>query len=177
MFDGWSAFFGLLSSSAAALTGLLFVVVSFGSGVDRDRRLRAAAIYMNPIILNFAVVLASGAFALAPQHDAALAAPAVALAGAAGLAAALRSLWGLLRPRHGVGQAHWSDIWCYALIPAVLYLCLMADGAALASRAPHAVLLLGVLLLVLLLMAIRNAWDLVTWMGPERPAADPRPPS
>ena len=169
MFDGWSAFFGLLSSAAAALTGLLFVVVSLSSGIDRDRRLRAAAIYMSPIVLNFAVVLTSGAFALAPQRDAEVAAPVVALSGAAGLAAAVRSVLGLLAPRHGVGVAHWSDAWCYGIIPGALYIALIADGAALEARARSSVLMLGVLLLALLLAAIRNAWDLVTWMGPQRP--------
>lgn len=166
MWDHWSSFFALVGSAAASLSGLLFVVVTLMSGVERSRALRATGIYMTPIMLNFAVVLAGGALALVPQRHAEATAPLIGLAGLAGLAAAIRTMVGVVDFSRGVDRPHWSDFWCYGALPGVLYLGLIADAAGLFQASPTAVLVLAGLLLALLLTGIRNAWDLITWMAP-----------
>jgi hypothetical protein len=73
-----------------------------------------------------------------------------------------------LRTGSGPEGVHWSDFWWYGVGPAAIYLGMtIAAGAvwAGASRAPSWV---AIVLLALLLMGIRNAWDLVTWLAPRR---------
>ena len=62
-------------------------------------------------------------------------------------------------------RPHWSDFWCYGVAPVVVCLALaLACGAAAAGvgSAPYAAALV---LLALLMLAIRNAWDLVTFLA------------
>jgi hypothetical protein len=76
--------------------------------------------------------------------------------------------------RNPISEAppHWSDPWCYAVIPGVLYLALggvaliAGDGTWLTERA------IALTILVLMLIAIRNAWDLVTWLAPKTPGPE-----
>jgi hypothetical protein len=40
------------------------------------------------------------------------------------------------------------------------------------ARAPHAAYYVGLVLLLLLILGIRNAWDLVTWLAQNNVKAD-----
>ena len=55
------------------------------------------------------------------------------------------------------------------MAPAVVYAALAATAGAAVWRAPHAAYAVGLVLLTLLVVAVRNAWDLVTWLAPRRP--------
>ena len=67
MFEGWDNYFVLLGTAAAGLIGLLFVVVTLTTGLDRSRALRAGGIYMTPIAVHFGVVLSISACTLVPR--------------------------------------------------------------------------------------------------------------
>ena len=89
---------------------------------------------------------------------------------ACALAGLIYAVWVVLQIRKVRidGPPHWTDLWCYGAAPAAVYLGLAA--AALAawtgwSCAPYAI---AGALLALLLVSIRNAWDLVTWLAPRR---------
>ena len=56
----------------------------------------------------------------------------------------------------------------YGAAPAAIYFGLCAASAALATRAEGATYAVAALTLTLLLVGIRNAWDLVTWIAPMR---------
>ena len=62
-----------------------------------------------------------------------------------------------------------SPHWCSAI-----YAAICADSAGLGSGAAWAAPVMAGLLMVLLLVSIRNAWDLVTWIAPMRTSGDPR---
>jgi hypothetical protein len=167
VFHGWDGYFTLLGTAAAGLIGLLFVVVTLTSGYDRDRAQRGQSIYMTPTMLHFAVVLAVSAMTLVPGLTAFRATALLAVATLVGLINTLWAAYGIGFRRLGV-PPHWTDVWLYGAAPAMIYLALggACVGFALGTDwAPHA---LAVLLLALLLLGIRNAWDLVTWMAPTR---------
>ena len=48
MFRGWDNYYFMIGSAGAGLIGLLFVVVTLTQGIDRDRALRGASLYMTP---------------------------------------------------------------------------------------------------------------------------------
>ena len=168
MFYGWDNFFYMMGSAAAALIGLLFVVVTLTAGFERSQALRGASLYMTPTALHFAVVLSIAAVALAPRVPTAVTAGLFAAAALVGLGHALWACIGIRSLRPGASPPHWTDFWCYGATPFALYLGLLGSAYALWAGQPWAVHAIAVLLLALLLCGVRNAWDLVTWMAPKR---------
>jgi hypothetical protein len=168
VFQGWDNFYLMTGSAAAGLIGLLFVVVTLTQGRDRSQAMRGVSIYMTPTVLNFAVVLSTSAVATAPG----LAVPVMAAVLGAGVLVGLgNAVWACVamrRPPPGSEPPHWSDFWLYGAAPAMIYLGLLATDVALWMQADWAVDAMAALLLALLLLGIRNAWDLVTWMAPQR---------
>jgi hypothetical protein len=168
--QGWDNFYYLIGSASAGLIGLLFVVMTLTAGRDRSRIVRAAGIYMTPTIVTFGVVLAISAIAMAPGLPLIPRGVAFGAFALSGLAASMRGCLGIVKLRKEPQPPHWSDHWCYGVAPVAMYLGLTSVIAAAfwghSSWAPYA---LGGLLLTLLLLGIRNAWDLVTWMTPGPP--------
>ena len=162
MFENWDSFYLLVGSAAGALIGLLFVVASLTVNIDRIRAERGNRLFLSPTVFHLAVVFAVSAVTMAPG----ISVPQVgALIGVIALIAviyAVRILLGLMQP--GASQ-HWSDAWFYGAAPLA---CQATLGllAFLASRnqsdAPE---LLAALLVIVVLLCVRNAWDLVTWIA------------
>ena len=165
MFQGWDGFYLLIGSASAGLIGLLFVVTTLMADVDRPRAMRAAALYTTPIVFHFAVVLVVSALSAVPRLPNWAAGLVIAAGALAGMAYAA-----VIAPQMRKGIApeapHWSDFWCYGVAPGGIYLGL-GLSAATAWFAPAAAAYgVGLALLALLLISIRNAWDLVTWLAP-----------
>ena len=177
MFEGWSDYFVLLGTAAAGLIGLLFVVVTLTTGTDRSRALRAGGIYMTPIAAHFGIVLSLCASILVPRLTPPQLAALVATFAALGFCAAMRSCFGILDFHRSADPPHWSDFWGYGAAPAGAYLLFEAAAYGVWRGAAWAPYLLAAVMLTLLLVAIRNAWDLLTWMAPGRDTAQAgRPP-
>ena len=182
MFHGWDNFYLMMGSAGGGLIGLLFVVVTLTSGFDRDQALRGARLYMTPTAVHFAVVLSVSAAVLAPGLSPAVEGVLIGLLALGGLALAIRAFVGIRNPREGSEPPHWSDAWMYGGAPAAVYGLILAAAFCLGESAAWAPYAVAVLLLTLLLVGLRNAWDLVTWIAPARNAtvakaeAPPAPP-
>jgi hypothetical protein len=165
---GWSNFYYLVGSAAAGLIGLMFVIMTLMVGVERSRILRATAMYMTPTIVHFAIVFTISAITMAPGIGLSEAAMIIGFVALLGLACAARAIVGFSTPRPGSQRPHWSDFWLYAALPTALYLGLLAASAGVWARAGWGSQTMAGLLLILLLLGIRNAWDLVSSMAPSR---------
>jgi hypothetical protein len=164
MFEGWADFYILIGGASGALIGLLFVVVTLTSGMDRDRALIGSSLYMAPMVVLFAAVLVIGAIAAAPKLGDDAREWLIEAVAVLGLAYGIRVAVGVLRRR----VQHWSDAWCYGVGPAAAF-ALLSAATALAwtgarACAPYAI---GAACVAMMLLSIRNAWDLVTWMAPK----------
>jgi hypothetical protein len=169
MFEGWDNFYILIGSASGALIGLLFIVVTLTGGMDRDQALRGASRYMTPTVVEFTAVLLISAIASAPA-DARLQRAALLIL------ALVLCAWALVNCRRmffqplGAQPTHWSDPWFYAAAPAASY-------AALAAVAVLGWAMgVGVVAVTILVLGVRNAWDLITWIAPGGPNAKPAPP-
>jgi hypothetical protein len=169
MFNGWESYFTLLGTAAAGLIGLLFVVVTLTSGFDREKAQRGQSLYMTPTMLHFAVVLSACAMTLVPGLTPLRATALMAVATLVGFANTLWACHGIGAMAKGENAPHWTDFWLYGVAPSVIYAVLGAVCVGFALGAAWAVHGLAILLLGLLLLGIRNAWDLITWMAPGRP--------
>ena len=177
MFEGWNDYYVLIGTASGGLIGLFFVVVTLTSGIERGRALRASGVYMTPNVVHFAVILVASAMVLA--HRISMRVDALVLAGAAlaGIANAVRTCLGIAAFAREPGHPpHWSDMPLYGLAPGALYVLLLGNAAAIWLGAPFAPFALAALLMILMLLAIRNAWDLITWIAAGIPDSVRGPP-
>ncbi|MEI9964993.1 MAG: hypothetical protein WDM92_10060 [Caulobacteraceae bacterium] len=162
MFENWENFYLLIGSAAAALIGLLFVVATLTTGIDRSQAARGASVYMTPTVFHFGVVLTVSAVAMTPKLSTTIEGAIIALAAAAGLAQAVYVAASLTSRKVLPDPPHWSDLWLYAVAPGAVYLGVVAAAVFIWTGHLHAAYAVAAATMVLLLVAIRNAWDLVT---------------
>ena len=168
MFVGWSEFYLLVGSAAAVLIGLIFVVISLRQDRSRSTVLVGSRLYMGPIVLGVSFVLVLSAAALSPGIRAEQFAAVSGVVAIWGLARGVMSLVGIHGLRWEEGPPHWSDIWFYGVIPTALYVALGGVAFAFWSGCPWARNCLAVVVTAMLLSAIRNEWDLITWIAPRQ---------
>ena len=66
----------------------------------------------------------------------------------------------------GQDKVHWTDLWFYGVFPILIYLAMSADALAFWKSWAWAKDGLAIVVTVALLLAIRNEWDLITWITP-----------
>jgi hypothetical protein len=178
MFEGWDNYFVLTGTASGGLIGLLFVVITLTSGFERRRALRGSEIYMTPNLVHFAVVLVASALVLAQRISPRVDALILAGAALAGLSNAVRTCLGIREfAREGENPPHWSDMPLYGVAPGVLYVGFLGVAAMVWMEQRLAPFALAALVMALMLLAIRNAWDLITWMAPGPPPGPGTPPA
>jgi hypothetical protein len=165
MFEGWQDYYLLIGSAAAALIGLLFVVVTLTSGRELDSIERGQKLYMTPILFHLGGILLLSGLGMSP-----IVTP--ELFGAANGIVALIGFVACVRIARGIRQRPIStttdyDMWWYGIIPAGTYLLLFASSAGLVRWPTEWTLTaVGAMLMAQLLISIHSAWDLVTFLAP-----------
>lgn len=172
MFEGWGEFYLMAGSAAAVLIGLIFVVVTLMQDRPRSSVLVGSRLYMGPVVLQVSFVLVVSAAALANGVTGNAMALVLLIVAVWGLVRALHSIIGI-RALRGEDAPHWTDVWFYAAIPGALYLALGAVAAGFLGRFEWAIDALAGVITAMLLNAIRNEWDLVTWLAPRPDRAEP----
>ena len=158
----WENFYVMVGSSAAALTGLQFVVIALGAdskALGGHREIRA---FGTPTIVHFCTVLLISAIVTAPWPTAVSAGVVLAACGAAGLA------YGLVTLRAAMHVTAYQPVpedwlWHFAL-PLTAYGAILIAGIALGRHPVPSLFAIGAAALFLLFVAIHNAWDAVTYM-------------
>jgi hypothetical protein len=171
MFEGWGEFYLLAGSAAAVLIGLIFVVVTLMQDRPRSSVLNGSRLYMGPVVLHVSFVLMLSAAALIPDMTATMFAAACAVVAAWGLLRGANSIVGIWNLR-GTDAPHWTDVWFYGVLPTILYAVLAVVAWAFWIGAGWAVNAVSVVITGLLLVSIRNEWDLVTWLAPRPDSRD-----
>ncbi len=165
MFEGWQDYYLLIGSAAAALIGLLFVVVTLTSGRELDSIERGQKLYMSPILFHLGGILMLSGLGMSPVATPELfgaASGVVALIGFVGCVRIARGIY-----RVPVAETKIYDMWWYGIIPAGAYLLLLAASAALLRWPTEWTLTaVGAMLMAQLLVSIHSAWDLVTYLAP-----------
>ena len=173
MFEGWGEFFLLVGSAAAVLIGLIFVVITLMQGRSRESVLAGSKLYMGPIVLGVSFWLALSAAALTPGITPPVFAAIAAVIAIWGLVRGLMSSVGIgRRTRIGNENIHWTDLWFYGVIPSAIYVAVGMVAVAFWRDLWWAKYGLGLAMIAGLLLAIRNEWDLITWIAPQGEAPE-----
>src|SRR5262245_28622860 len=173
----WESFYVIIGSSAAALTGLQFVVIVLGSEVGAVAGMPATRAFGTPTVVHFCAVLLISAIASSPWPSLGGAAIALGLCGVAGVIYALIVL-GHAR-RQTLYEPVWEDWLWHCVFPFAAYAALLLASLALPRHAEPALFVIGGSALLLLFTGIHNAWDAVTWMAHQasaRQREEPAPP-
>ena len=167
MFEHWGEFYLLVGSAAAVLIGLIFVVISLMQDRSRSSVISGSKLYMGPIVLGVSFVLVLSAAALMPGMTPRGFAAITALVALWGLTRAIMSVVGIRRLKD---EVHWTDLWYYGVLPSLIYLALGAVAVAFWWGCPWAEPGVAAVITLSLLLAIRNEWDLITWIAPQSDA-------
>jgi hypothetical protein len=154
----WGAFYGLTGAAAATLIGLIFIAISLRAGQYTDDHRMGMRVYTSPISMHFGCVLAISLIALAPVRPVFEFGLLVVVA----ILTTIHAVWVLVHlPQMDVADS--EDICWYGVAPLVAHLVLLA-GALLAlfhlNGGPNTI---GGATAALLLISIRNVWDIMVW--------------
>jgi hypothetical protein len=165
MFEGWENYYLMIGSSAGALIGLMFVVVTLTAGRDRAEVERGKHLYTSPIVWHLAVILTlSGAAAVPNMPVRAFGIGAGAL-GLLGVVIGVRSAAGIAK-RPGAPEAAGFDVFWYGIAPAIVYVGLAGSAFGILRGWKWGTMALAADLMALLLVSIHAEWDLVTYLAP-----------
>ena len=159
----WHEFYILLGTAGATLLALLFVALSVGVGYLRVQRAANIRTFMSPVVIHFAAVFFISAIALVPGHRAEFFAVIIVLTGLVGIAVSGAVTIGVLKSK--VRSVDVIDCFAYGFLPAAAYAALIvAAGMIIAEVETASLDILGGALLLLLIVNVRNAWDLTLAM-------------
>jgi hypothetical protein len=163
----WETFYVIVGSSAAALTGLNFVVIALGAERKSLAGGAEIAAFGTPTMVHFCAVLLLAAIVSAPWHALSSAGRGVVAAGAGGLA------YSLLVVRHQRRQTGYDPVledWIWhTVLPLIAYAILLIAGLVFGRNPERALFAVGTAALLLLYIGIHNAWDSATYIATRRP--------
>ena len=168
--SAWETFYVIVGSSAAALTGLQFVVIVLAADVGALGGAPTTAAFATPTIVHFCAVLLVSAILSAPWPSLSSAALVLGVCGLIGFLYGLRVILQARRQTHYVPV--FEDWLFHAVLPILAYTALGASALALPRHAETALFGIATVSVLLLFVGIHNAWDAATWMAarktPER---------
>lgn len=169
VFSAWDVYYTVVGTSASALTGLTFVIITLMSDGQRRTSFTGVSAFSTPTVVHFTAALMISGLLCAPWPTLLWPAAFLALIGAGGVSYQCR----ILSLALGFSEYHpdLEDWMWFTILPMLAYgtvltgailLAFMPAGAAYAPAA-------GVALL--LLIGIHNSWDVVTYITIKQPAS------
>jgi hypothetical protein len=161
--SSWENFYVIIGSSAGALIGLQFVVMTLVANmpITRGDAQAGTAAFTTPSVIHFGVVLLLSALGSIPWKG--LAALAV-LWGIIGIGGIIYSALTARRMRSQTAyKTVFEDNLFHVLLPFIAYSMLAASAATSASHLQPSLFIVAAAALLLLFIGIHNAWDLVTY--------------
>jgi hypothetical protein len=162
----WANFYVIVGSSAGALTGLQFVVMTLVAQPKITGSMHEIRAFGTPTVVLFCAALLISAIMTAPWDALFPAGLCLAVLGAAGLAYAVRVI------RHARKQTGYApdagDWFWYVALPLIAYVGVAAEGILLAWNLAWSLFLIAANTLLLLFIGIHNSWDTVTYVAVDR---------
>ncbi len=159
---GWENFYVIVGSSAGALIGLQFVVITLIADMPIVRAdAQASNAFSTPSVVHFGVVLFLSAIVSAPWNGLTHVAILWGLLGIFGM------VYSVIVARRLRLQTVYKPVledWLFhAVLPPAAYVMLAVSAWKVHSHARRALFLVAAAALVLLFIGIHNAWDAVTY--------------
>lgn len=163
LLSSWENFYVIVGSAAAALTGLMFVVITLIAGVRVQRSGGAIGAFGTPTVLHFCVSLLVAAILTAPWQTLWII---TLLLGLVGLGGVIYVIIIVRRTRRQTDYTPVLEDWLWhTVFPLASYIALVVAAIMLTSNPVPALFITGAVTIMLLFIGIHNAWDTVTYIA------------
>ena len=168
LLSNWQNFYMLVGTASATLTGLMFVATTILAGIDTHVPTANAGIaaFNTPTVVQFGTVLLLAGILSAPWQTFSSLSLVLGLLGL-GMVLYLIIVVGRMR-RMPHYQSTLEDWLWYVAFPFLSYVLLIVAAFVLPQNPVPALYMVGLAMMLLLLVGIRNAWDNVTFLAVER---------
>lgn len=161
---GWDNFYVIAGSAAAGLTGLTFLLIALARDAVGGVRPTGLNAFVTPTIVHFSGVLALAGYVSMPHHNVTSLSIGFGVGGLAGVvyggAIAVRM------SRQGSAYVPVREDWIWnVILPTLAYVGFAVMAALIWKKPTEALYGVAALTLSLLLIGIRNAWDIAVWMA------------
>ncbi|MGN6516692.1 MAG: hypothetical protein ACTHLR_12740 [Rhizomicrobium sp.] len=166
----WHDFYLMMGGSGGALVGATFVVATLAGNIEK----RAIGIrgFITPATVHLGSVLVAAAILMVPTLDPPFLALLLGVGGAAGLVYGI-----VVYSRVTTLKIDFIDRCWYGIFPVLMYALLAVSAVLIFLKDIGPGLeLIAAALVALLIIGMRNAWDMATFMilgGPDNPANRP----
>lgn len=169
----WANFYVMVGSSAAALTGLMFVVITLVTGNERAQQQTSDGVstFSTPTVVHFGAALLVSAVLSAPWHHLVYPAALLTCIGLFGVAYILNILRKARRiETYNPDAEDWT--W-YTVLPGVAYVAIALGALLFSGRPASAMFAPAAGAIMLIFIGIHNAWDIVTYLAIVKRENDP----
>jgi len=171
LLKAWEAYYVIVGTSAAALTGLQFVVMALVADTPGIGNADSVDAFGTPTIVHFGLSLFIAALLSAPWTSMT---PLVWILFGAGVVGTAYTLIVLRRAKRQTGYEPVFEDWLWhGVLPLVAYGLLLAAGAILHLHPVVALFIVGAVTLILIYIGIHNAWDSVAYIAMQHRSKPP----
>lgn len=170
LLTSWENFYVIIGSAAAALTGLMFVVITLIAGTRTSRSSGSLGAFGTPTVVHFCIALLVAALLSTPWQalwNVSL------LLGLTGLGGVIYVIIVVRRARRQTDYQPVLEDWVWHMVlPLVSYTALGVAAVLLQSNPVPALFVTGAVTVLLLFIGIHNAWDTVIYIAFEHSQAE-----
>jgi hypothetical protein len=170
--SSWQNFYVIVGSSAGALTGLQFVVMTLVAQTRAAADTSAIRAFGTPTVLHFCTALFIAAAMTIPWPNTVSLAACLLISGGAGLG---YSIAGIRHARKAEYNPDLEDWLWYAAFPVTAYAALLAASPLTLFYVTAGLFVLAGDSLVFLVIGIHNAWDTVTYIAVQHASRSEKP--
>ena len=160
-FASWQNFYVIVGSSAGALTGLQFVVLTLLAQAKKAATTREISAFGTPTVVHFCTALLISALMTAPWRAASQFAPFLGTLGILGVLYSIRNIWHAHKAAYNPDTEDW--IW-YSALPILAHLGFIAIAISIPLQFEWALWAIAADTLLFLLLGIHNSWDTITFI-------------
>ncbi len=159
---GWENFYVIVGSAAAALTGLMFVVITLVAGLPDRRSNDGIAAFSTPTVVHFCAALFIAALLSAPWPQLWPAALLLGLTGLSGVGYVMIVIRRALRQTSY--QPVLEDWLWHGVFPFISYVSLVIAAITFPANPVPALFVIAAATILFLFIGIHNSWDTVTYL-------------
>ena len=170
LLTSWQNFYVIIGSSAGALTGLMFVVITLIAGSQARDASDPIAAFNTPNVIHFCAALLISAIVCAPWQVLWNVSLLLGLFGLVGIT------YVTIAARRLGRQTSYTPVledWVWhTVLPLISYTALVVAAIMLLFNSTPALFIIGAATVLLLFIGIHNAWDIVTYIVTELPQSE-----
>ena len=175
LLGAWNSFYVMIGSAAAALTGLMFVVITLVNHDNRDAAEDGVSTFSTPTVIHFCGALLTAALMSAPFRSLV---PIAIILGSIGIVGSFFVVRVAIRTSKIATYRPDAEDWTWhVFLPFVAYAALVAGAIAMRAVPAEALFAPALTVILLIFIGIHNAWDVVTYLATGKDKTEPDAPS